>query len=270
MISIAYESFVNDICIDIANESINYKIKSGWNKVIKFWDSVIKFIHKKINEFITFIKNIFTKKKNESSKKDDETKSPNSNNNDDNYKKENVKVDNTAENKSVNYDQYCKISGNIYLMCVNIDHVIANLHYYMNAIKKDSSCISDINEILELADDYIGAPEKYVREPTFCTVSGNDKDHLDEDWIINKSALSTLATYLDRTKNEINNIRKDLEKFNPNNFGDNYIKIQNSIILCGKVSSKLVSKVCDIKNIISEVTKNDFDNLYHRFPKYNL
>ena len=63
MITPAYESFVNNVCMDIANESISDKIKSGWDKVLKFWDNVIKFIQKKINEFISFIENIFTKNK---------------------------------------------------------------------------------------------------------------------------------------------------------------------------------------------------------------
>ena len=47
MITPAYESFVNDVCIDIANESISDKIKSAWDTIIKIWDKAIKFIHEK-------------------------------------------------------------------------------------------------------------------------------------------------------------------------------------------------------------------------------
>ena len=185
MITPAYESFVNNICMDIANESISDKIKSGWDKVIKFWDSVIKFIQKKINEFISFIKNIFTKKK-KLSEKDAEVKSSNSTNID-NFKKANVEADNNAvTNKFIDYGEYCKISGNLYLMCVNIDKIIFNLKYYISAIKKDPGEIYDFIEVLDEANNCVDNPEKYIRTSYFCTITGNDNNHLDEDWIIKR------------------------------------------------------------------------------------
>ena len=264
MITPAYESFVNNVCADIANESISDKIKSGWDKVIKFWDSVIKFIQKKINEFISFIENIFTKKK-KLSEKDAEVKSSNTTNID-NSKKENAKADNNAvTNKSIDYSEYCKISGNLYLMCVNIDKIIFNLKYYISAIKKDPGSIYDFIEVLNEANNCVDNPEKYIRTSYFCTITGNDNNHLDEDWIIPKDRLATLAYYLNKAKDNINSIKKDLEKFDSNNFGNEYSKIQNSMILCGKISSKLISKACEIKNNISSVSQDDFDNLYHKF-----
>ena len=265
MITPAYESFVNNVCMDIANESISDKIKSGWDKVIKFWDSVIKFIQKKINEFISFIENIFTKKK-KLSEKDAEVKSSNTTNID-NSKKDNAKADNNAvTNKFIDYGEYCKISGNLYLMCVNIDKIIFNLKYYISAIKKDPGNIYDFIEVLDEANNCVDNPEKYIRTSYFCTITGNDNNHLDEDWIIKKDTLLTLAYYyLNNAKDNIKSIKNDLEKFNPNDFDNEYSKIQNSMILCGKLSSKIISKVCEIKNNISSVSQDDFDKLYHKF-----
>ena len=265
MITPAYESFVNNVCMDIANESISDKIKSGWDKVIKFLDNVIKFIQKKINEFISFIENIFTKKK-KLSEKDAEVKSSNSANID-NFKKANVKADNNAvTNKFIDYGEYCKISGNLYLMCVNIDKIIFNLKYYISAIKKDPGEFYDFIEVLDEANNWVDNPEKYIRTSYFCTINGNDNNHLDEDWIIKKDTLLTFAYYyLNNAKDNIKSIKNDLEKFNPNDFDNEYSKIQNFMILCGKLSSKIISKVCEIKNNISSVSQDDFDKLYHKF-----
>ena len=249
MITPAYESFVNNVCVDIANESISDKIKSGWNKVIKFWDSVIKFIQKKINEFISFIKNIFTKKKKfPETGKDSKDKSNDIN----------------AENNP-NYDNYCKVSGNLYLLCVNICKLPTETNHYLVNIKKNSDYIYYLAPSLEDANILIDDPEEFVNVENLCTVSGKDKDHLNEDWIIEKDRLSTLAKYLSMAKDQIISIKKELEKFEPDSFGNEYTIIQNSMILCGKISSKLISRACEIKNNVSSVSQDDFDNLYHKF-----
>lgn len=222
------------------------KVKSGWNKVLKFWDGVIKFIQKKINEFTSFIKNIFTKKTPENNKNSE-------------VKSKDAKNVNNSE-----YDEYCKVPGNLYLLCVNINKMPTEINHYITNIRKNPDYIYYLEETLEAGSDYMDNPDEFVSD-YLCTASTSDKNHLNEDWIIPKDRLSTLANYFSQTKDEIISIKKKLENFDPNTFGNEYSKIQNSMILCGKFSSKLISKACEIKNNVSSVSQDDFDNLYHKF-----
>ena len=156
MITPAYESFVNNVCYDIANEGLSDKIESGLKKIKKFWDKIIAFIQKKINQFKEVISKILGK-------------------------------------VGINIpDAKFTIDGNSYIISMAINTILDSAYAEIQKVKKDHNNFSYVYLKMQDLEKRIHDPSDFLWLGTFSENLCRQCHHSNETLVITKTQLNRM------------------------------------------------------------------------------
>ena len=239
MIDIAYESFVNDICYNMAMEernSFNNSISKLWSKVVFLWAQLIEFIRKKIDKFISFINKVLHR-------------------------------DSKTGGKEL-FRKYYTINGTQVMAMTTIPHIstdimmkILNLKEKINSNDKNDLYF-DIQNIEFNINDGLTARNGTCRDIYYCTEDQNN--HLYEKWIVTDYQLKILIKKLKCSINQVTFVNKyissvDISTFdNDSGAMDSYQRVleKGAYLL-----RQLTEQLSEINNI-NQSTPDELKNLY--------